>query len=313
MKKKEIATALGLSVALTMTGCASNEINQIKSETTVELGSECNIEVSEYFELGSKVDSSAIVFDTSAVDTNTVGDYVITVSFKKNTYSINVSVVDTTAPILSVKENIEPVERGNSITASDYAEVDDKSDVNVFWVAEDGETDIIDIPEDLDSSVTEINYTLVAVDESGNRSEEKQVTVPIVPVVDTEFTDEDNAFEAEEPATQTTQQKEKLDPKTATADEINEYISNTLPKEEQLELTRRLVELGELTEEDYKEVEEILNDPSNFISDIVSDFISDMVPETQPTVQPSSDCGTCIASDCEDCFSVCSGNYCNVQ
>ena len=299
MKKKEIATALGLSVALTMTGCASNEINQFKSETTVELGSECNIEVSEYFELGSKVDSSAIVFDTSAVDTNNVGDYVITVSFKKNTYSINVSVVDTTAPILSVRENIEPVERGNSITASDYAEVDDKSDVNIFWVAEDGETDTIDIPEDLDSSVTEINYTLVAVDESGNRSEEKQVTVPIVP--------------AEEPATQTTQKKEKLDPKTATADEINEYISNTLPKEEQLELTRRLVELGELTEEDYKEVEEILNDPSNFISDIVSDFISDMVPETQPTVQPSSDCGTCIASDCEDCFSVCSGNYCNVQ
>ena len=299
MRKKEIATALGLSVALTMTGCASNEINQIKSETTVELGSDCNIEASEYFELGSKVDSSAIVFDTSAVDTNIVGDYVITVSFKKNTYSINVSVVDTTAPILSVKENIEPVERGKSITASDYAEADDKSDVNIFWVAEDGETDIIDIPEDLDSSVTEINYTLVAVDESGNRSEEKQVTVPIVP--------------AEEPATQTTQQKEKLDPKTATADEINHYISNKLPKEEQLELTRRLVELGELTEEDYKDIEEILNDPSNFISDIVSDFISDMVPETQPTVQPSSDCGTCIASDCEDCFSVCSGNYCNVQ
>lgn len=291
MKKKEIATALGLSVALTMTGCASNEINQIKSETTVELGSDCNIEASEYFELGSKVDSSAIVFDTSAVDTNTVGDYVITVSFKKNTYSINVSVVDTTAPILSVRENIEPVERGKSITASDYAEADDKSDVNIFWVAEDGETDTIDIPEDLDSSVTEINYTLVAVDESGNRSEEKQVTVPIVP--------------AEESATQTTQKKEKLDIKTATADEIYEYDSNKLPKEEQLEITRRLVELGELTEEDYKEVEEILNDPSNFISDII--------PETQPTVQPSSDCGTCIASDCEDCFSVCSGNYCNIQ
>lgn len=179
MKQKEIATALGLSVALTMTGCASNEINQIKSETTVELGSDCNIEASEYFELGSKVDSSAIAFDTSAVDTNTVGDYVITVSFKKNTYSINVSVVDTTAPILSVKENIEPVERGKSINASDYAEVDDESGVNVFWVAEDGETDTLDIPDDLDSSVTEINYTLVAIDESGNRSEEKQITITI--------------------------------------------------------------------------------------------------------------------------------------
>ena len=63
---------------------------------------------------------------------------------------------------------------------------------------------------------------------------------------------------------------------------------------------------GELTEEDYKEIEEILNDPSNFISDII--------PETQPTVQPSSDCGTCIASDCDGCFSMASDcGYCNIQ
>ena len=117
---------------------------------------------------------------------------------------------------------------------------------------------------------------------------------------------EDLVIPAEETATQTTQKKEKLDPKTATADEINHYMSNKLPKEEQLELTRRLVELGELTEEDYKEIEEILNDPSNFISDII--------PETQPTVQPSSDCGTCIASDCDGCFSMASDcGYCNIQ
>ena len=295
MKKKEIATALGLSVALTMTGCASNEINQFKSETTVELGSECNIEVSEYFELGSKVDSSAIVFDTSAVDTNTVGDYVITVSFKKNTYSINVSVVDTTAPILSVKENIEPVERGNSITASDYAEVDDKSDVNVFWVAEDGETDIIDIPEDLDSSVTEINYTLVAVDESGNRSEEKQVTVPIVPVVDTEFTDEDNAFEAVD----TEVQKETSD---------DGFVRGTKPSDdEMLKELQKYLEEGLITQEEYDaEVKDIGSESS----------IYDSIPSNPGPQQANDcgDCGTCIASDCDGCFSMASDcGYCNIQ
>ena len=295
MKKKEIATALGLSVALTMTGCASNEINQIKSETTVELGSECNIEVSEYFELGSKVDSSAIVFDTSAVDTNTVGDYVITVSFKKNTYSINVSVVDTTAPILSVKENIEPVERGNSITASDYAEADDKSDVNIFWVAEDGETDTIDIPEDLDSSVTEINYTLVAVDESGNRSEEKQVTVPIVPVVDTEFTDEDNAFEAVD----TEVQKETSD---------DGFVRGTKPSDDEvLKTLQECLEEGLLTQEEYDaEVKDIGSESS----------IYDSIPSNPGPQQANDcgDCGTCIASDCDlpPCVTA-SGNYCNIQ
>ena len=281
MKKKEIATALGLSVALTMTGCASNEINQIKSETTVELGSDCNIEASEYFELGSKVDSSAIVFDTSAVDTNNVGDYVITVSFKKNTYSINVSVVDTTAPILSVKENIEPVERGNSITASDYAEVDDKSDVNIFWVAEDGETDTIDIPEDLDSSVTEINYTLVAVDESGNRSEEKQVTVPIVPVVDTEV------------------QKETSD---------DGFVRGTKPSDDEvLKTLQECLEEGLLTQEEYDaEVKDIGSESS----------IYDSIPSNPGPQQANDcgDCGTCIASDCDlpPCVTA-SGNYCNIQ
>ena len=295
MKKKEIATALGLSVALTMTGCASNEINQIKSETTVELGSECNIEASEYFELGSKVDSSAIAFDTSAVDTNTVGDYVITVSFKKNTYSINVSVVDTTAPILSVRENIEPVERGNSITASDYVEVDDKSDVKVFWVAEDGETDFLDIPEDLDSSVTEINYTLVAVDESGNRSEEKQVTVPIVPVVDTEFTDEDNAFEAVD----TEVQKETSD---------DGFVRGTKPSDdEMLKELQKYLEEGLITQEEYDaEVKDIGSESS----------IYDSIPSNPGPQQANDcgDCGTCIASDCDGCFSMASDcGYCNIQ
>ena len=278
-----------------MTGCASNEINQIKSETTVELGSDCNIEVSEYFELGSKVDSSAIVFDTSAVDTNNVGDYVITVSFKKNTYSINVSVVDTTAPILSVRENIEPVERGNSITASDYAEVDDKSDVNIFWVAEDGETDIIDIPEDLDSSVTEINYTLVAVDESGNRSEEKQVTVPIVPVVDTEFTDEDNAFEAVD----TEVQKEASD---------DGFVRGTKPSDDQmLKELKEYLDEGLITQEEYNEM----------VKDIGSESsIYDSIPSNPGPQQANDcgDCGTCIASDCDlpPCVTA-SGNYCNIQ
>ena len=293
MKNKEIATALGLSVALTMTGCASNEINQIKSETTVELGSDCNIEASEYFEIGSKVDSSAIAFDTSAVDTNTVGDYVITVSFKKNTYSINVSVVDTTAPILSVRENIEPVERGNSITASDYAEADDKSDVNIFWVAEDGETDIIDIPEDLDSSVTEINYTLVAVDESDNRSEEKQVTVQLVPVVGT---DEDNAFEAVD----TEVQKETSD---------DGFVRGTKPSDDEvLKTLQECLEEGLLTQEEYDEM----------IKDIGSESsIYDSIPSNSGPQQANdcgSDCEICIcAADCENCNAVCTGSYCNIQ
>ena len=181
---------------------------------------------------------------------------------------------------MSVRENIEPVERGNSITASDYAEVDDKSDVNVFWVAEDGETDIIDIPEDLDSSVTEINYTLVAVDESGNRSEEKQVTVPIVPVVDTEFTDEDNAFEAVD----TEVQKETSD---------DGFVRGTKPSDdEMLKELQKYLEEGLITQEEYDaEVKDIGSESS----------IYDSIPSNPGPQQANDcgDCGTCIASDCD--------------
>lgn len=116
---------------------------------------------------------------------------------------------------------------------------------------------------------------------------------------------EDLVIPAEKHDTQATQKKEKIDIKTATVAELNRYDSNKLPKEEQLEIARRLVELGELTEEDYKEIEEILNDPGHFISDIT--------PETQPAVQSPSDCGTCIASDCEAPCMASDCGYCNIQ
>ena len=78
--KKRIIIAIGLTVALSMTGCASKEITQTKTETTVELGSECTIIPTDYFELGSKVNPDTIAVDTSAVDTNTVGEYVAVIT-----------------------------------------------------------------------------------------------------------------------------------------------------------------------------------------------------------------------------------------
>ena len=183
MKKKEVLTAIGLTVALSMTGCASKEITQTKTETTVELGSECTIIPTDYFELGSKVNPDTIAVDTSSVDTNTVGEYVAVVTYNDNTYEIKVSVSDTTAPEIAVKPDIEGVDRGTTIHPADYVEVNDLSEVEVYFVAENGDNSSIEIPSDLDDSVTEINYTVVAVDASGNRSEELIVTVPINEIV----------------------------------------------------------------------------------------------------------------------------------
>ena len=183
MKKKEVLTAIGLTVALSMTGCASKEITQTKTETTVELGSECTIIPTDYFELGSKVNPDTIAVDTSAVDTNTVGEYVAVVTYNDNTYEIKVSVSDTTAPKISAKTDITPVDRGTTIYPADYVEVNDLSEVAVYFVVEDGDNESLEIPSDLDNDVTEINYTVVAVDAESNRSEELSVAIPIIPEV----------------------------------------------------------------------------------------------------------------------------------
>ena len=156
------------STTLLLTGCASTEITQIQTNTTIELGSECNLNKTDYFELGSKVKTEDIILDTSSVNTNTVGSYEATVTYKKNTYKINVSVIDTTAPIVTAKTDMEPVELGTTIKASDYVEVTDLSNCTVYFVTDDGETETIDIPSDFKDDALET--TVIAVDNQDNRS-----------------------------------------------------------------------------------------------------------------------------------------------
>ena len=156
------------STTLILTGCASTEITQTKTDTTVELGSACTLNITDYFELGSKVNEENIILDTSSVDVNTVGNYEATVTYKKNTYKINVSVTDTTAPTITAKADIEPVEAGITIKASDYVEVTDLSNYTVYFVTDDGETETIDIPSDYRE---ELKTTIIAVDTQDNRSD----------------------------------------------------------------------------------------------------------------------------------------------
>lgn len=109
------------------------------------------------------------------------GKYAATITYNNKIYEIKVSEVDTIAPEMTVERKIEGVERGTTIYPEDYVEVDDVSKVILYFVAEDRDLQSLEVPEDLDNSVTEIRYTVVAVDEAGNRSEELDVTIPINP------------------------------------------------------------------------------------------------------------------------------------
>ena len=140
MRNKEIATALGLSVALAVTGCGTTnepvETVQVEESTPTEI--------------------------------------------EEPTEPVEVIEADTTAPEISTKENIKGVDFGATIKPEDYAEAKDENDVTLFFVTESGDETELEIPADLDISVTEINFTVVAVDSEGNRSDEITVTIPIV-------------------------------------------------------------------------------------------------------------------------------------
>ena len=101
MKKQTLLPLLGLTVALFMTGCASKEITQTKTETTVELGLECSIEPTDNSKLGSQVNPDIIAVNTSSVDTNYI-DYTHDEEREKLMQWIK---EDTQRVVDSVKEN----------------------------------------------------------------------------------------------------------------------------------------------------------------------------------------------------------------
>ena len=101
MKTQTLLPLLGLTVALSMTGCASKEITQTKTETTVELGLECSIEPTDYSKLGSQVNPDIIAVNTSSVDTNYI-DYTHDEEREKLMQWIK---EDTQRVVDSVKEN----------------------------------------------------------------------------------------------------------------------------------------------------------------------------------------------------------------
>ena len=74
-----------------------NTLKQTNDSYTHEVGTKLILNVSDFFDADEEK-AAQISFDTSAVDTDTVGEYIVTATFKNKTYEIKVSVTDTTAP-----------------------------------------------------------------------------------------------------------------------------------------------------------------------------------------------------------------------
>lgn len=117
MKKKYIIMFLLLmQFSLAIAGCGRIDIQIPEEGIELELGSEFSEDISEYI-TAEEYDNLSI--RTEEVDTTAVGVYMAPVYYKeKEIGTLQVSVVDTTAPEAEIKQNIR-IENGQKITVED--------------------------------------------------------------------------------------------------------------------------------------------------------------------------------------------------
>ena len=132
MKKKVIAGIIGIAaiVAITVGIVIVNQKPELATSTvTIEAGEEFKPEAKDFFK-GKH--SGDVKIDTSKVDTDKVGEYEATATYKKHSYTITVKVEDTTAPTITAKSE-DPVYTKDltAIKPEDYVTVEDVSDTTV--------------------------------------------------------------------------------------------------------------------------------------------------------------------------------------
>ena len=125
--------------ALLLAGCGKTlEVEQTNTTMTIEYGDDFAFDVSDYFSFNKDVKEDDYVLDASKVNTKKVGNYKMTVTFNQgekseSVYTIDVSVVDTVAPVVS-NVNTESFPLGYIWTNtldydfSEYIEIDELDD-----------------------------------------------------------------------------------------------------------------------------------------------------------------------------------------
>ena len=144
------------------------------SSVTIEAGEEFKPEAKDFFK-GKH--SGDVTIDTSKVDTDKVGEYEATATYKKHNYTITVKVEDTTAPTITAKSE-EPVYTKDvtAVNAEDYVTVEDVSDTTVAFTGYQ-KLDSLDAEPATEATATVpeeegfYKATITATDKSGNESD----------------------------------------------------------------------------------------------------------------------------------------------
>lgn len=116
MKKREIVATLTVMAAFGMSACGTRELDLTANQVEVELGSELDTAVTSYV-ADADVAAKAVI-DFSAVDMMKTGTYNAIVTYKDQTAGFEVVVVDTTAPEVTVADQVV-VAAGEPLYAED--------------------------------------------------------------------------------------------------------------------------------------------------------------------------------------------------
>ena len=201
MKKKSVVVLLTVTmvIEMTATGCGDKQLALATDRVSVELGYELNTDVAAYVADADIAVETTI--DFGAVDVSKLGTYTAVVTYKDQTASLEVDVVDTTAPEAEVVNQVtvgvdEPLyvedvlTSVTELTGNVMATFDDLADestdateeVEATGASEDMETFVLDdvtVTNDaiVFPTVGEYSVSLTLADESGNS---KQVEVPVL-------------------------------------------------------------------------------------------------------------------------------------
>lgn len=158
MKKRLVIGMLTAIMSLSLVGCAPK---QIKDSVTIEAGEELSLEAEDFFD-----STDGVTFDTTDVDTSKVGEYEVTATYKKESYTITVKVEDTTAPEFELTQDSVVTNDLESLEAESFVEsIEDVSDTTAELKFE------TEPEED-----GEYEASVVVTDEYGNSSK-KSITV----------------------------------------------------------------------------------------------------------------------------------------
>ena len=163
MKKKSVVVLLTVTMVIEMTaaGCGDKQLALATDRVSVELGYELNTDVAAYVADADIAVETTI--DFGAVDISKLGTYTAVVTYKDQTESLEVDVVDTTAPEAEVVNQVtvgvdEPLyvedvlTSVTELTGNVMATFDDLADESTDATEEEETTECVEAAKDVETT-----------------------------------------------------------------------------------------------------------------------------------------------------------------